>query len=114
MFDKLFCGKTCIYISHRLACTKLIDRIVVFENAKLIEDGTHQELLNLHGKYFELFNMQAQGSNVDCKDDFYMVKDFLLSMTDNDWKFKQIVIPFDEKKGIYCTLGYEVIFERKK
>ena len=33
---------------------------------------------------------------------------------DNDWKFKQIVIPFDEKKGIYCTLGYEVIFERKK
>ena len=36
------------------------------------------------------------------------------SMTDNDWKFKQIVIPFDEKKGIYCTLGYEVIFERKK
>lgn len=50
MFDKLFCGKTCIYISHRLACTKLIDRIVVFENAKLIEDGTHQELLNLHGK----------------------------------------------------------------
>ena len=30
------------------------------ENAKLIEDGTHQELLNLHGKYFELFNMQAQ------------------------------------------------------
>lgn len=32
----------------------------------------------------------------------------------NDWKFKQIVIPFDEKKGIYCTLGYEVIFERKK
>ncbi|NSE41986.1 hypothetical protein [Dorea longicatena] len=45
-FDKLFCGKTCIYISHRLACTKLIDRIVVFENAKLIEDGTHQELLN--------------------------------------------------------------------
>ena len=57
---------------------------------------------------------KAQGSNVDCKDDFYMVKDFLLSMTDNDWKFKQIVIPFDEKKGIYCTLGYEVIFERKK
>lgn len=56
---------------------------------------------------------KAQGSNVDCKDDFYMVKDFLLSMTDNDWKFKQIVIPFDEKKGIYCTLGYEVIFERK-
>ena len=41
-------------------------------------------------------------------------QDFLLSMTDNDWKFKQIVIPFDEKKGIYCTLGYEVIFERKK
>ena len=34
---------------------------------------------------------KAQGSNVDCKDDFYMVKDFLLSMTDNDWKFKQIV-----------------------
>lgn len=60
MFDKLFCGKTCIYISHRLACTKLTDRILVFENAKLIEDGTHQELLNLHGKYFELFNMQAQ------------------------------------------------------
>ena len=57
---------------------------------------------------------KAQGSNVDCKDDFYMVKDFLLSMTDNDWKFKQIVIPFDEKKGIYCTLGYEVTFLKGK
>lgn len=60
MFDRLFSGKTCIYISHRLTCAKLTERILVFENAKLIEDGTHQELLKLQGKYFELFNMQAQ------------------------------------------------------
>lgn len=56
-FPKIVSANASLY---NLACTKLIDRIVVFENAKLIEDGTHQELLNLHGKYFELFNMQAQ------------------------------------------------------
>lgn len=82
---------------------------------QLIFEKDEKENVLYEYKFYRVpLETKAQGSNVDCKDDFYMVKDFLLSMTDNDWKFKQIVIPFDEKKGIYCTLGYEVIFERKK
>ena len=82
--------------------------------AGIFEKDEKENVLYEYKFYRVPLETKAQGSNVDCKDDFYMVKDFLLSMTDNDWKFKQIVIPFDEKKGIYCTLGYEVIFERKK
>lgn len=82
---------------------------------QLIFEKDEKENVLYEYKFYRVpLETKAQGSNVDCKDDFYMVKDFLLFMTDNDWKFKQIVIPFDEKKGIYCTLGYEVIFERKK
>ena len=59
MFDSLFSGRTAIYISHRLASAKLCSRIIVFEKGRLVEDGSHEELLNANGLYSQLFRMQA-------------------------------------------------------
>ena len=52
-------GRTAIFISHRFSTVRRADRILVFEQGKLIESGTHEELLALNGRYAELFNLQA-------------------------------------------------------
>lgn len=51
---------TSIFISHRLASTRFCDRIFLLDNNKLAEVGTHDELINLGGKYKELFDVQSQ------------------------------------------------------
>jgi ATP-binding cassette, subfamily B, bacterial len=53
-------GRTAIFISHRFSTVRKADRILVFEMGKLIEQGTHDELLALNGRYAELFNLQAE------------------------------------------------------
>jgi ATP-binding cassette subfamily B protein len=52
-------GRTAIFISHRFSTVRQADRILVFEEGRLIESGTHEELLKLAGRYAELFNLQA-------------------------------------------------------
>lgn len=49
---------TCIIIAHRLSTVKNCDKIIVMEKGSIIETGSHQELLNKKGKYFELYNKQ--------------------------------------------------------
>lgn len=51
---------TAIFISHRLYSSKFCDRIFFFENGKITENGTHQSLMKNQGKYYEMFNLQAQ------------------------------------------------------
>lgn len=53
-------NKTAIYISHRLSSCIFCDRIAVFDQSNLVEEGTHEELLQLNGKYSELWEAQAQ------------------------------------------------------
>lgn len=60
-FHELTTGKTTILISHRFSTVRMADRIAVFKQGKLIELGTHKELLALDGNYAHLFNLQAQG-----------------------------------------------------
>ena len=59
-FNDLIENKTTIYVSHRLASTRFCDAIALFENGRLVEYGTHEELVELNGKYAEMFNIQAK------------------------------------------------------
>src|SRR5690554_785604 len=52
-------GKTSIFISHRLSSTEFCDKIMVLDNGKIIEYGSHEELMKSNGLYHELFLMQA-------------------------------------------------------
>lgn len=54
-------GKTVIAIAHRLSTIRHLDRIIVLENGKIIEDGSHQQLLEKGGQYADLWQHQSDG-----------------------------------------------------
>jgi len=56
--EQLMIDRTVLVIAHRLSTVKNADKIVVLENGKIIERGSHKELLNMNGKYFKLYNSQ--------------------------------------------------------
>jgi len=58
---KLMKGKTVIVIAHRLSTIRQMDRIIVFEKGRIIDEGTHEELLAKGGLYKQLWNLQAGG-----------------------------------------------------
>ncbi|MFY9574515.1 MAG: ATP-binding cassette domain-containing protein, partial [Blastocatellia bacterium] len=60
-FSKLVAGRMAVIISHRFSTVRMADRIIVLQNGMVIEDGSHQELVNLGGLYAELFALQAEG-----------------------------------------------------
>ena len=53
-------GRSVIFISHRLASATLADRIYVLENGKIIESGTHLELLQANGRYADMWDKQSE------------------------------------------------------
>ena len=53
-------NKTSIFISHRLASTRFCDRIILLEYGKIIEDGSHEELMNMRGRYYEMYEVQSK------------------------------------------------------
>lgn len=52
--------KTVIMISHRLSTTVMADKIYMLDNGEIVEQGNHQSLMKLNGKYAEMFNKQAE------------------------------------------------------
>lgn len=64
IFERLFefsKNKSVIIVSHRFSTVRKADRIFVIDHGTVLEQGTHEELLSLNGKYAEAFNLQAEG-----------------------------------------------------
>ena len=60
-FSELVAGRMAVLISHRFSTVRMADRIIVLQHGTVVEQGTHEELLERRGLYEELFRMQAAG-----------------------------------------------------
>ena len=59
--DSLMKDRTTLVIAHRLSTLSRMDRILVFDNGKIVEEGKHSELLSKNGLYAKMWNMQVGG-----------------------------------------------------
>ena len=59
-FENMIYGKTAVFISHRLGSTRFCDKIAMFEDGTIVEEGTHEELMAKNGKYAYMFGIQSQ------------------------------------------------------
>lgn len=59
--DEIMEGKTVIVVAHRLSTVAHLDRILVFDKGRIVEDGSHQELLKRRGYYYRLWSRQSDG-----------------------------------------------------
>ncbi len=59
-YGELTAGKTSVFISHRLASTRFCDRILFIEEGRIVESGSHQELMDRNGKYADMFRVQSR------------------------------------------------------
>ena len=59
--DEIMVGKTVIVVAHRLSTVAHLDRIIVFDRGRVVEDGSHEELLRRRGHYYRLWSRQSDG-----------------------------------------------------
>jgi ATP-binding cassette subfamily B protein len=58
-FTEATAGVTTILVTHRLASVRHVDRIIVVADGRVVEDGTHEELIAANGRYAAMFALQA-------------------------------------------------------
>jgi ATP-binding cassette subfamily B protein len=58
-FAELTAGKTALLISHRFSTVRMADRIVVLGDGRIVEHGSHKDLIRRRGQYAEMFELQA-------------------------------------------------------
>ena len=59
-YNEMTCGKTAVFVSHRLASTRFCDRILFLADGKIAEEGSHETLLAKDGEYAKLFAVQSR------------------------------------------------------
>ena len=59
-YHRMMAGKTTVFVSHRLASTRFCDRILLIEDGRILESGSHEELIRRNGRYASLFEAQAK------------------------------------------------------
>ena len=59
--ERLMQGRTCIVIAHRLSTVRALDRIVVFDGGRVVEEGSHADLMQQPGRYRDLYTHQSAG-----------------------------------------------------
>ena len=59
-YNEITKGKTVVFVSHRLASTRFCDRILYLKNGQIVEQGSHEDLLELNGEYTKMYQTQAQ------------------------------------------------------
>ncbi len=62
-WNSFFKGKTAIVIAHRLSTVKHADKIIVLDKGKVVEEGSHTELVALQGEYYRLVKNQLELGN---------------------------------------------------
>jgi len=60
-FRQLSQGRITILISHRFSTVRMADQIAVLDRGRIVEQGSHEELMKLNGNYAHLFTLQARG-----------------------------------------------------
>ena len=72
-YNELTTGKTSIFISHRLSSTRFCDRILFMEKGRIIEEGSHELLMEKQGAYANMYEVQAHyyQKNIDKEDECY-------------------------------------------
>lgn len=68
-YDSLAQNKTSIFISHRLSSTRFCDRIILIDNGKILEEGTHDQLLEKNGEYKRMYEIQSLYYREDLNND---------------------------------------------
>ena len=64
-FRELAHGRTALLVTHRFSTVRMADRILVLDGGRIVEDGTHQELIAARGLYARMFEKQAEGYRFD-------------------------------------------------
>ena len=59
-YHEMTAGRTSVFISHRLASTRFCDRIVFLQDGRILEEGSHESLLNQNGGYARLYEVQSR------------------------------------------------------
>ena len=69
-YSEMALNRTSIFISHRLASTRFCDRIFMMQGGKIVECGSHEELMEQKGAYFQLYQVQSHYYQEDRKEEF--------------------------------------------
>lgn len=69
-YNELTQGRTSLFISHRLSSTRFCDRIFMLDGGRIVEEGSHQELMEKKGAYYQLFQVQSHYYQKDRTEEF--------------------------------------------